>query len=189
VSVDYRASQAAAVGARHTREQDTHRCCNWFAEILCVRAEREVEHRGIDDTDRERIGRIHIHINPEMILKLAEHIEATTRDALPEDRTTGLYKRPPGTPICAAHVRVETIGNDRVTTGAQHNSQAFTERGQPRGVMHQGRLKSVVILDTSGIVEEWIGGGGGPEKRFVTSNRSIWIEPHDAHFPCRGENC
>ena len=99
-----------------------------------------------------------------MILELAEHVEAATRDALHEDRTTGLYERPPGTLICAAHVRVETIGNDRVTPGAQHDSQAFTERGQARGVMHQCRLKSVVILDTSGIVEEWIGWGGGVEK-------------------------
>ena len=74
-----------------------------------------------------------------------------------EDRTTGFYERPPGTPICAAHVRVETIGNDGVTPGAQHDSQAFTERGEARGVMHQGRLKSAVILDASGIVEEWIG--------------------------------
>ena len=49
--------------------------------------------------------------------------------------------------------------------------------------MHQRRLKSAVILDTSGIVEEWIDCGGGIEKRLVTSNRSIGIEPHDADFP------
>ena len=99
-----------------------------------------------------------------MILQLAEHVEAATRDAHQEDRTTGLYERPPGTLICAAHVRVETIGNDRVTPGAQYDSQAFTERGQASGVMHQCRLKSVVILDPSGIVKEWIGWGGGVEK-------------------------
>src|SRR6267378_940255 len=166
VSVDHSASQAAAVGARHTRKQDTCRCCNGFAEILCVRSEREVEHRGIYDTDSERSGciRIHIHINPQMILELAEHVESATRDALPEDRTAGFYERPPGAPICAAHVRVETIGNDRVPPGAHYDSQAFSERGETRGVMHQRRLKSVVILDTSGIVKKWIGWGGRVEK-------------------------
>jgi len=52
-----------------------------FAEIFCVRPEREVEHRGIDDADGERSVRIDIHKNAEMILELAEHVEATTRDA------------------------------------------------------------------------------------------------------------
>lgn len=46
--------------------------------------------------------------------------------------------------------------------------------------MHQRRLESVVILDTSAIVEEWIGYGGRVEKRVVTSNRSVRVEPHDA---------
>src|SRR5437868_8159986 len=123
-----------------------------------------------------------------MILELAEDVEATTGNALPEDRSTGLYEGPPGNLISGARVRVETIGNDRVAPGAQYDSQAFTERSQPSGVMHQRRLKSAVVLDTSGIVEEWIGGGGGVEKRLVTSNRSVGIEPHDAHFSCCGEN-
>src|SRR5258705_1436978 len=99
-----------------------------------------------------------------MILQLAEHIEAATRDALPEDRTTRFYERPPGLLICAAHVGVETIGNDCVTPGAQYDSQAFAERGDASGVMHQCRLKCVVILDPSGIVKEWIGWGGRVEK-------------------------
>src|SRR2546430_7557649 len=46
--------------------------------------------------------------------------------------------------------------SDRVTPGAQYDSQAFTERSDPSGVMHQCRLKSVVILDPSGIVKERI---------------------------------
>ena len=55
--------------------------------------------------------------------------------------------------------------------------------------MHQCRLKSVVILDAAGIVEERIGWRSGVEKRLVASNRAIWIEPNDAHFRSRGENC
>jgi hypothetical protein len=74
VSVDHGTSQTAAVGARYTREQDTCRCFNEFVEVLCVRSEREVEHRSIDDSDSERSGRIGIHINtnPQMIFELAK---------------------------------------------------------------------------------------------------------------------
>src|SRR3954464_1624796 len=93
VTVDRGASQAAAVGARYTREQDSLQGGNWFAEILCVRAEGEVAHWGVDHTDRERTGRIHIHKNSQMILELAEDVEAAAGDAQAEDRTTGLYKR------------------------------------------------------------------------------------------------
>jgi len=80
-----------------------------------------------------------------MILELAEHVESATRDAFPEDRTTRFYERPPREPICAAHVRVETIGNDRVTPGAHYDSQ-LSASGRDARVMHQRRLKSVVSL-------------------------------------------
>ena len=172
LSVNRSASQPPTVGRRQTREQDTYRCRNGLAEVLCVRTEREVEERGIDDADRERAGRIHIDINPQMILELAEDVEAATSDALPEDRTAGLYQRAPRKSICAACVGIETIGNDRVASGTQHDCQAFAEWGEARGVMHQGRLKCNVVFDASGIVEEWIVCGGGVEKRLVTSNRS-----------------
>ena len=55
--------------------------------------------------------------------------------------------------------------------------------------MHERGLKGGVILDAPGIVEEWIDCGGGVEKWLITSNRSISIKAHDAHFPCGGENC
>src|SRR5260370_518644 len=166
VSVDYCDSHAAAVGTRHTCQQGACRRCNGFAEILGVRTKREVGKWGIDDTDRERSGcaRIHIHKNSQMILQLAEHVETATRNAQQEDRTTGLYERPPGTLICAAHVRVETIGDDRVTPGAQYDSEAFTERSDASGVLHQCRLNRVVSLDPSAIVKERIGWGGGVKK-------------------------
>ena len=124
-----------------------------------------------------------------MILELAERVEATTCDPLREDRASWLYQRPPGTRISPARVRVEALGNDRVPPGAQHDSQAFPKRRQPRGVVHQGRLKSVIILNASCIVEEWIGWGRGIEKKLVASNRAMWIEPNDADSGSRGENC
>src|SRR5262245_61574878 len=111
-----------------------------------------------------------------MVLELAEHVEAPTGDAHLENRTARFHKRPPDTPICSARIRVESIRDDRVTPGAQYNSQALTEWGEARGVMHQCRLKSVIVLEASGIVKEWIGWDGGIQKRLVASNRSILIE-------------
>jgi hypothetical protein len=71
-----------------------------------------------------------------MILELAEHVEAATRDPLSENRTTRFNQRPPGDPVFAARVNVEPIGNNGISPGAQYNSQAFTERREARGVMH-----------------------------------------------------
>src|SRR5215467_1021804 len=104
MSVDYGTAEAVAVGACDTGEQNTCRCRNRLPEIICVCSEGEVEHGGIDHTDCERSRRIriHIHINSQMILELAEHVERAAGDAQREDGTTGFDKRAPGDVICAA---------------------------------------------------------------------------------------
>src|SRR5581483_9548835 len=116
-----------------------------------------------------------------MVLELAESVEAAARDADSENGTAGLNQRSPGTLICAARVRVETISDDCVASGPQHDRQTFSDWGEPRSIMHQSRLECSVILKASGIVEEWIGCSGWIEKLLVAANGSLSIEPHDAH--------
>src|SRR4051812_24557805 len=110
VSIDRGASQTVAVGARYTGEQDTRRRCDGFAKIFCMRSEGEVGLLGIDDANGDRSGciRVHIHKNSQMILELAEYVEATSGKAYPQDRTARLDQRAPGTLVSAAGVRVET---------------------------------------------------------------------------------
>jgi hypothetical protein len=58
--------------------------------------------------------------------------------------------------ISALRIRVDVIGNKRVTPGIQNDSQPLTEWRQLCSIVHQGRLKSAIDLETSGIVEESI---------------------------------
>src|SRR3954453_12048622 len=107
-----------------------------------------------------------------MIFELAEDVEAAARDAEPQDGAAGFNESPPGGTICSGCVRVETIGDDGITAGAQYDSETLTERGKARGVVHQRRLKSIIVLEASGVVEEWIGWRGWVQKWLVAANRA-----------------